>query len=407
MSQNPASLPLGSQFDEIRQREFAPAAKHAYFNHASDSPLPCRSARVMAERIALLEDPEMRATPREEYLARAQERLGRLIGGRPEQIAFLTNAADATAAVANGIEWHECDEVIVVSGEFASFVYPWKALERFGVRVNVVPKEGVATLFDDIEAAITPRTRVLAISHVEYLSGFQNDLPGLSTLCRGNDMLFVVDASQSLGVLPIEAELHGIDVVLSVGYKWLMSPHGIGVLYVAPGAMERIYPTAPGRYSVQAGWQSADYALDWFPDARRYQGGALNWIGVCALAESTGLLEEIGLTQVTAASRLVLDSVIRRLDGLPVRITSDLRESHRSSIVTFTFGLAEVDDEYVVHAQQQGVILGRRAYGVRVGAHFWTNERDVDRLIDSVRSFSERSGFFSSLGIHANLGANP
>src|SRR5215213_9909917 len=229
----------------IRQVEFAAAAGAAYFNHASDSPLPRRAARVMTERITLLENPLATVPAREEYLARAQQHLGRLIGGEPEQIAFLTNAADATSIVANGIDWRPGDEVIIVAGEFASFVYPWKALDRRGVEIKIVAKEGVATRYDDIVAAITPRTRLLAISHVEYQSGFRNDVAGLGALCRSHDLLFVVDASQSLGVLPVDASMNGVDVVVSVGYKWLMAPHGIGVLYVAPAAMERIAPSAP------------------------------------------------------------------------------------------------------------------------------------------------------------------
>ncbi len=380
---------LIADFPAIRTQEFAAAAKWTYFNHASDSPLPARAARVLRERIGLLEDPQLTVPAREGYLARAQEYLGRLIGGLPEQIAFLTNISDATSVVVNGLAWNAGDEVIVVSGEFASFVYPWKTLERLGVTVRVVQKEGVATLFDDIEAAITPRTRVLAISHVEYLSGFQNDLQALGALCRGNDVLFVVDASQSLGVIPIDAEVNGVDVLVAVGYKWLMSPHGISVLYVSPDAMEQIRPSTPGRYSVESGWQSVDYGLNWFPDARRYQGGALNWLGVCALAESTGLLDEIGIEQISTASRRICDGFLERIAGLPVRVTSDLRETHRSSILTFTFGLVDVDEDFVEFAAKAGVILGRRAFGIRFGAHFWNNEADLDRLIAVIREFSE------------------
>jgi cysteine desulfurase / selenocysteine lyase len=375
----------------IRQVEFAAAAGAAYFNHASDSPLPRRAARVMAERIALLENPLATVPAREEYLARSQQHLGCLIGGEPEQIAFLTNAADATSIVANGIDWRPGDEVIIVAGEFASFVYPWKALDRRGVEIKIVAKEGVATRYDDIVAAITPRTRLLAISHVEYQSGFRHDLAALGALCRGHDLLFVVDASQSLGVLPVDASMNGVDVVVSVGYKWLMAPHGIGVLYVAPAAMERIAPSAPGRYSVAEGWQTADYALNWHPDARRYQGGALNWIGVCALAESTGLLDEIGLERVGSASRAVTDRIAAGLDGLPVRITSDLRDAHRSAILTFTFGLEEIDEAFAGFALESGVVLGRRAYGIRIGAHFWNDESDVTRLIETIERFADAS----------------
>lgn len=380
------ALPL----TDIRWSEFGTIARAAYFDHASDSPIPRRSGRVITERVELLENPLAVVPAREGYLARARRHIGTLIGGGADQVALLTNVADATAVVANGLDWRTGDEVIVVAGEFASFVYPWKALERHGVVVKVVPKEAPATRYDDIAAAITPRTRLLAISHVDYQSGFRNDLAALGALCRGHGLLFVVDASQSLGVLPVDAEINGIDVVVAVGYKWLMAPHGIGVLYVSPRVMEQITPSAPGRYAVAGGWQTVDYALDWHADARRYQGGALNWMGVCALAESSGLLVDIGLERVTSVARELSDRIVSGLARLPVRITSDLRESHRSPIVTFTFGLPDIDQAFVEFARGDGVVVGRRAYGVRAGAHFWNDGTDVARLTDAISRFAAK-----------------
>lgn len=376
----------------LRAEEFAAAATAAYFNHASDSPLPRRAARTIAERVALLEDPRLAVPPREGYLARAQAAIAELAGCRPEGIAFLTNAADATAAVANGLAWRAGDEVVVVAGEFASFVYPWKALERFGVTVTVVPKDGVATDLDRVEAATTDRTRVLAISHVEYLSGYRNDLAALSALAKRRGLLFVVDASQSMGVLPVEMERHGIDALVAVGYKWLMAPHGTGVLALSPAATERIWPTTAGRYSVRGGWETDDYPLDWHPDARRFQGGALNWIGVCALAESAGLLAELGLPTIGANAMGVLDDALARFADLPVRVTSNLDPERRSTILTFTFGSVERDDAFVAHTDALGVVCGRRAFGVRIGAHFWNDASDVERLVAAVASFARESG---------------
>lgn len=173
---------------------------------------------------------------------------------------------------------------------------------------------------------------------------------------------------------------------MAVGYKWLMAPHGISMLYVAERAMERIRPTVPGRYSVAAGWETADYRLEWHPDARRYQGGALNWIGVCALATSLGIFTESGLPTIASAVAETADDLVRRLAALPVEITSDLRPAHRSQIVAFTFGSAAADDAFVSRAADANVILGRRGCGVRVGTHFWTNGADLDRLCDVIET---------------------
>jgi len=365
----------------IRAAEFPLTARWAYFDHASDSPLPARAASAIAERVALLQDPRRPAPRREEYLAAAQQRLGRLLGVPPRQLAFVTNLADATALVANGLEWRPGDEVVLVEQEFASFVYPWRALERQGVRLRFVAKDGRATDPNRIEAALTARARVLALSHVEYQHGFRHDLAALGRLCQARGVLLVVDASQSLGVLPAAGQAWGAAAVAAVGYKWLMAPHGIAVLYVAEEAMEQIRPTAPGRYSVRGGWETSDYALAWHPDARRYQSGALNWIGIAALAESLRLLEEVGAAAVPRAALAVADHLVAGLQTRPVTITSDLRPAHRSPIVAFTLGSPEADEVLVARARDAGVVVGQRGMGVRFGAHFWNTTAEVDRLL--------------------------
>jgi cysteine desulfurase / selenocysteine lyase len=254
------------------------------------------------------------------------------------------------------------------------------------VTLRFVERDGdVGCDLSRIEEAIGPRTRVVAISHVEYESGFRNDLRALAALAHQRDALFVVDASQSLGVLPLDAGTDGIDALVSVGYKWLMGPHGIAVLYVSEAAMEQIAPTMPGRYSVEAGWQTVDYALAWQPDARRYQGGALNWIGVCALAESLGLLEELGPEVVEASAMGTMNRIVDRLRQLPVEIRSDLRNDARSAIVTFTLGSREADERCVETAREKGVFFGCRGYGIRIGAHFWNDEADADALLTHIQ----------------------
>lgn len=385
-----ATLTHDLVIDAIRAREFPFAANCVYLNHASDSPLPARAAAVMRERIELLQDPLARVRPREEYLADAQERLGPWLGIAPAQIAFLTNVAEATAVVANGLPWRAGDEVIVLAGEFASFVYPWRNLERLGVRLTIVPRNGVAFDANRVEAAITERTRLLAISQVDYQSGFHNDLAALGQLCRAKGVRLVVDASQALGVLPLPMPALGVDAMVAVGYKWLMAPHGMAVLAVAPEAMEAIRPTAPGRTSVASGWETDSYPLDWRPDARRYQGGALNWIGVAALAESLGLLEEIGIEEVRRRALANADRLVGGLAALPVEITSDLRPAHRSQIVAFSFGTPERNDAFVAEALAQRIVVGRR-YGVRVGAHVWNTPEEIDRFVALAGDFARRA----------------
>ena len=292
--------------------EFPMAGERVYLNHAVESPIPMRAARAATERIAIGQDPIREEGQREAAGEVAKERLGRLLNVSPAQIAFLTNVSDAVNMVANGIDWRAGDEVVLVQGEFASLVYPFRGLERLGVSTIFVPKNGSATGLHRIADALSARTRVLAISDVEYRNGFRNDLAALGALCRERDILFVVDASQSLGAQPCDMAAWGADVVVAVAFKWLMGLHGLAVIAVGPAAMERIRPSTPGRNGVVGDWEDGDYSLVWQPDARRYQGGALNWLGIVALAESLGLIESAGAAGMSHARRLA-DCAVDRL----------------------------------------------------------------------------------------------
>jgi selenocysteine lyase/cysteine desulfurase len=370
----------------LRDTEFAAVADLAYLDHASDSPAPERTRRVIVERAELLANPRARVRKREDYLADANRLLGKRLNTTPDRFAYLTNAADATAAVANGIAWQSGDNVVLVQGEYPSFVLPWTRLARYGVEARFAQPNGIETDLDAIEAVIDDRTRAVVISHVDFNSGYRNDLAAIGVLAHSHGALFVVDASQSLGAIPVDATAWGIDALVCVGYKWLMGVHGISVLHVSESVQDQIVPTTPGRYSVRSGWPFPNYDLDWADSAIRYQGGALNWIGVCALAESLTLQDEIGADLIAQRVIELTDLLIDKLDALPVTITSSREPERRSSYLTFTLGSIERDDALVEAGKASGVLFGRRGGGVRVGTHFWNDESDLDRLAELIES---------------------
>ena len=190
---------------------------------------------------------------------------------QPAQVALQTNLGEAMAVVANGLEW-----TTGRSGDRSrdGVLQPGLPMDESAVarrRADLGTETGPSTPIEAIEAVMTDRTRVVAVSHVEFLNGYRHDMVALGQLCADRNILLAVDATQSLGVLPIDAPLWQADVVAAHGYKWMMAMHGIAVLYVSARAMERIAPTMPGRQSVTGGFESLDFALDWHPDARRYR----------------------------------------------------------------------------------------------------------------------------------------
>lgn len=377
-----------SELDELRRAEFPVSQRLAYFDHAAVSPMPTRTARLLGERIAALQDPSLEDHHRERYFEEARERLGRLMGAPAKQIALLTNLGEAMAIVANGMALEPGDEIVIPEKEFSSLVYPWLLQERRGAKVVWVPKTGSETSFAEIERALTSRTRVVAVSHVEFLSGYRHDLVALGRLCRERGVLLAVDATQSLGVLPVDVATWDAGVVAAHFYKWVMAMHGIAGLYVSEEAMALIHPTAPGRSSVTGGFASLDFALDWHPDARRYQSGGPNWTGAAAVAGSLSLTEEIGIEQAAAqaqyVSRRIADGLARRAE---IALFGSPHGERGSTIFSFTFGSPERDAAFQRRAKGHDVWVGLRNFGVRIAAHYWNSAGDADRLLMEVDEF--------------------
>jgi selenocysteine lyase/cysteine desulfurase len=153
--------------------------------------------------------------------------------------------------------------------------------------------------------------------------------------------------------------------------------------------MERIVPTLPGRQSVTGGFESLDFALDWHPDARRYESGGPNWIGAAAVGTSLGIVEEIGIDAASAQAVRVASRVLDGLADLPVEVVTDLDPTHRSQILAFTTGSADRDKALVQELRRRKVYVGKRNLGVRVACHFWNTLEDADRLVDALGELLE------------------
>jgi cysteine desulfurase / selenocysteine lyase len=376
----------GFDVQALRKSEFPIAEEWAFLDHAAVSPMPARTAAAMRERIATLQNPTLEHGQREEFAELARRRVGALMNVPPSQIAMITNLAEAMSIVANGLEWKPGDEVVIPEQEFSSLVYPWLNLERKGVRVVFVEKDGPSTPLTSIEQAMSSRTRLAAVSHVEFLNGYRHDMNELGALCRSRDVLLAVDVTQSLGVLPVDAPAWQADIVAAHGYKWLMAMHGIAAFYVSEQIQDRIQPTAPGRSSVRGGFEALDFALDWHPDARRFQSGGPNWIGMAAMGTSLGIVEEIGIEAASEQAVSVATRVLEGVERSGLQPTSDLNSQHRSQIVAFTTGSREGDQQLVDHLKSRKVAVGLRAKGIRVAVHFWNTNEDADRLLQAVET---------------------
>ena len=360
-----------------------------YFNHAAMSPL---SRPVKAALDAYFE--ERHRTNIENYfdffpvLDETLARLARLIGARPERVEFAPNTSYGLNVLAQGLDWRPGDRVAVPACEFPANVFPFVNLERRGVAVDLIPHEdGVFTL-EAVAAALTPRTRVLSVSSVQFLSGFRADLEALGALCRAHDVIFCVDGIQSLGALRLDVAACGIDFLASGGHKWLMGTTGTGFVYVAERLLERLAPMA-GWLHGPVDWERlTEYELTFHPDARRFRLGTMNHAGIAALHAALGLHFEAGTEwcegQVLERARALAEGLAR----LGLRRYGSEDPARGSGIVTVAH--PEVEGLFE-HLKRRGITAALRNRLLRFSPTYYNSPDEVAATLDAVADFGKIS----------------
>ena len=364
------------KLDELRQ-EFPLTEELTYLDHAATSPLPTRTRAAMTRFI------EARRFVRrvwEEYEPLDQDlrqALGQLVNASPEEIAFVQNTAEGINIAAHAIPFQPGDNVIFCDMEYPANVYPWMNLERHGVEARIVPHREGGLALDDLEAHVDQRTRVVAVSSVEFLSGFRNDLKSIGELCKARGIYFVVDGIQSLGVIPLDVRECQIDMLSCGGPKWLMGPCGLGFLFCRKELIEEMIPPYAGATSVVDFLNFRDYDLTFLPDARRFEVGTSNLVGMVGLLASVNLLLEVGIEEIQRWTRHLTDVLIEDLQERGYQIASCLRPEHRSAIVSFPTPDVQADYERLIANK---VIVSLRENYIRVSPHCYNTEEEVLRV---------------------------
>ena len=368
--------------------QFALAPETSYLNHAATGVLS-RPARAAVE--AYLED-RSGARP-ENYAAsvpvfeRARDRAAALVGVEARNVEFMPNTSTALNVVVQGLSWEEGDRVAVPGCEFPANLLPWLSLEARGVAVDLVPhREGTFTV-EDVEAAITPRTRVLAVSWVQFLSGFRTDLAALGALCRDRGVLFCVDGIQGLGALRLDVVATGIDVLATGGHKWLCAMQGGGFVAVADRVLDQLEPVR-GWLNGPVDWDDLEHTpRTLHPTAERFRVGTLPSTQIWALDAALGLHLDFGPASIEAAVLRHARRLADAFDALGVRRYGSRDPAHASGIVTIS-----VDDPegLEAHLRHRGVGVALRSRKVRFAPHAHTRESDLDRAVEAVAEFVAR-----------------
>jgi L-cysteine/cystine lyase len=383
-------------------RKEIPALSRGVFMNAAWSG-PC-SRRVLAAMHDYL-DAEAADGPtsppglarRAEVDRRAREAWAKLLNADLREIALAGNTSEGLNTVFNGISWRRGDRVVTTSMEHASVLMPaYFARSRHGVEVTVVPLEpddDPQTVVDGLDAAMSPGTRLVAVSHVGYTTGYRLPLEAIIRLAHERGAMVVADGAQALGQLRVDVHELDIDFYAAPGQKWLCGPDGSGVLFVRA---DRIAELQPSRFAY---WAASSYDLHgnfepYNADARRFELSTTNggvWAG---LAQAIEQAAEIGLDTLEERSTALASYAVRRLLEVPgVRLVSPREGPALSGLVCFRVGDLDPDLVTATLWEREGITLGGRqsnttshyVESTRLSAANFNIEADVDRVVEALR----------------------
>jgi cysteine desulfurase/selenocysteine lyase len=350
-----------------------------YLNHAAVAPLSFRVRdavdRYMARRALKGIEPYPWAV---KMAHETRVLLAQMLHARADQVAFVMNTSDGLNIIAQGLDWQPGDRVLLNDLEFPTNLYPFLNLKRRGVEANIIKSVNGKITPKQIEEAITPKTKLLSISHVQYRTGAKADLTAIGKICRERNIFFVVDAIQSLPHCSIDVERDGIDFLASGSHKWMMAGEGAAYVYASDRALGAIHQPFVGWTSVEDPFDPKPHIDRLRHGAARFENGTINYPGIAALNASLKFFNEFGLEKMERAVLDLSGYLIQRFERQGIEVITPTAETERAGIVSFNFPEAEKTFERL---EKQNIILSFRSGILRASPHFYNTEEELKKLV--------------------------
>ncbi|OZG73391.1 class V aminotransferase [Hahella sp. CCB-MM4] len=369
-----------NSLDTLFRTEF-PLEQHLiHLNHAAVGPWPMRSVyaikRFSDENMYLGSQNYLNWLKTENQL---RLRLSKLINAASvSEIALSKNTSEALSIVAYGLDWSPGDEVVITNQEFPSNRIVWESLQdRFGVVVKVTDLNTAEDPESAILKCLSQRTRLVSVSSIQYGTGLKLDLTLLGNEIKSRNILFCVDAIQSVGACKVDVQRDKIDFLMADGHKWMLGPEGLALFFVKKDALNSLKLNQFGWHMVKDrgnfdrhDWEPADTAI-------RFECGSPNMLATHALNESVGLLLEVGIEVVEDLVKNKVKTLADHLQAIPgISLVTDLANSRYAGILTFRH--SSRDSRHLFDTLNSlDVLCAARGGGIRFSPHFYTPDEKL------------------------------
>ncbi len=355
-----------------------------YFNTGTYGPFPAVVRSAMEAHVAAVHEDgrigDAAYALQAEIEAEARRSLAAVVNAPVETIALAHCTSDGLNLIVGGIDWHAGDEVLVGDAEHPGLLVPLDVMrERRGIVTRVLPLTDAVDPVQVIAAALTPRTRLVAISHVLWSTGRVLPIARIAEVVKAHGALFAVDAAQGPGCIPVDAPQLGCDFYTISGQKWLCGPSGTGGLYVRPEAVESIAPAFPGYPTME---KTPSGPRMW-PGARRFEPGTVTHTALVGLNAALAWRSELGFEAGHARAMALAGLLRQRVADLPN--VEDIVVDAPSPLVALSIA-GQTAAAAVAALDRQGIIV-RSIPGTeitRVSVGLWNDESDIDRLVEAL-----------------------
>jgi cysteine desulfurase/selenocysteine lyase len=374
--------------ESLRQHEFPVTRDKVFLAHAGVCPLPRRVAEAISQYATAATSGDQEALVPDGLVQNTRSLAAQMMGAKPEEVALVGPTSLALSYVASGLNWRKGDNIVIYFDDYPSNVYPWMALAERGVKVRLLNiREYGRIRALDVIGQVDESTKMVALASNHFVAGFRLDLDAIGKALHERRILFCVDGIQTLGAFPTRVDY--VDFLAADAHKWLLGPLAAGVFYVRKDLHEKFRPPIYGWHNVRCPNYVAQEQIVFPPDARRYEAGSENFVGLVGLHASLQMLTEIGVDNIAAELLRKRQFLVPALQNKGYTVVqADAPNEHASGITSF---YREGADLKVLHQKlvAAGIITSLRANRtgqdfIRVSPHFYNTDAELHRFVEMV-----------------------
>lgn len=390
---------------ESIRKDFPVTKKKIYMNCGSFAPMPLSTIKSITDFLVRCSEEGPDSTSVQEYITSLMKELrvnlSRLINCEPEEIIFTQSTTEGINYVASGIEWKKSDAIIVRGGlhEHYANYFPWLNIsKKFGVKLEEIKinDKGFFDLDKIDKIAKNKNARLITLSHVLYNNGAIMPVEEVGKIAKRHQMLYSIDAAQSVGTIKVDVRRIGCDFLAFPGFKWICGPSGIGIFYCKKESAHWLIPKYIGGESAII---TEKKDLVYTDSPQKFQTGFRNYPGIAGLASSIKYIQRLGVNTIRKMNMKIANELVQDLRRIPgISIFGPEDEKVRSSIVSFT--IDSVNPKTIVSSlEEKGIIVaerdivgGGKKKAVRASPHFFNDLSEVSTFVQNIKNIQNILG---------------